>query len=1503
MKKFQYFLTAFALMVAGNAWAIQPPAGPNSGGGAQTPSANPRGVRSGDCSPGTAETELAVNNVRARLRNGGDMWWDGTRARYIVPAAGISGVEVSALFAGGIWLGGKDGPSAGAPIITAVATYRGGKDDFYPGPLEPADFDINQPGATSKSQCETWNRAGFFTANKSEIEDLRTWRLGGGIGAAPVTANLRRWPARGNQYFSSAAGFQLPDQNLAPFFDWDGDGIYNPAVGDIPTVEVRGCIYSYDRLPVPTQMKWWVYNDAGNTHTASLGQPMYMEVQVTAFAYSRSDEINNMTFYRYKLLNQNPNPVYETYFSVWSDPDLGCERDDYIGSDTTKTTAIANYSNGTSKTVLKGRDLGIVYNNAAIDPRTGCSAAGYGTPVPALGVDYFRGPLGNEPNPDDCVTVRLPNSTRDTLICNTKELGLSSFMYYYRSDLAPNPNMGDPVNYRDFYNYQQGLWKDGSPLINTGNGFNPAATTNATKFAFPGNPANATEWSMCNPQGGTISGADMRFLHTSGPFTLKPGGYNELITGVVWVPEHLTTSACQPFTALLRADQQAQSLFDNCFKTLEGPKAPDLEVIERNKELILVLSNGDACSKSARCGTNYSELETDALNQRLADTTYRLEGYKIYQVSSNSVSGAQLNDPTKARIVFQSDIKNNVGKVFNWEFDDELGKIVPKLKTEQAANNGLKTTFRVTEDQFVPNGSADRSLVNHRKYYFLAVAYAYNNYIQATVNPSSTVVVGQKDSYLESNENIGSDGKGRPYVGIPRNTSPEYYGLKVNSTFGDSPNITRYDGQGNFGKFLEVLNQNDIATQFANGSNVADRIVYTGSGAPVEIVVHNPLRVPEDSFLLRVFDRNLTNGLDPAGFSSPDSIRWEISSASNPSKTWTSQGSINTDFERSILELGITVRMFQVKNPGCEGGNDVGFVGGAITYADTSKKFLRMVADGDELLLANSTDPRFQFRNTLNYVRNSPADTGLAGVNYFDPGQSFTKNYDQRGFGWPAFYPFRLCDAAFRSGSGTAAANFTLTPGYAGASSSAPPNEFSEIQGSSTTRVGSPPTTARQDNSCGGSRPILQNLRNVNIVLTPDRTKWSRCVVVETASRYYTDPTSRGALGLSLASVYGSTPTPQFELRKGTSLDINGQPETTPTVIVNPATPAVSTALTNGFSWFPGYAYDVVTGERLNVFFGENTLFSYNTEARNPLMAINGGTTVNGKQIPVFPNAADMLFNPNDTLGFHEEVPGNPRQSVAFDEKGGYSGHELVLGGQHFVYVTGTPYDGCKSFVADLLYLSANRTIKKARALANNIQWAGMPYLAPGYSMSNGVPPAEATIKLRMKREYQKYGTGTVPESKGGFPTYGFRLKGASQTDQKSVAKTALDLINVVPNPYYAYSEYEQNENEQIVKFTNLPPKCQVNIYSLEGTLVRTYNRDEITGTTNANYANDRLRNINSTTGAEAQQTPALDWDLKNAYGIPVAGGVYLVHVNAPGVGERTLKAFVITRAFDAQRL
>src|SRR5512146_3104203 len=74
------------------------------------------------CEPATAQVDLDINNVRTRIMNGGDMWWDLLNAKYEIPKVLDRNTQVSknALFSGALWIGGLSQGN----LKLAAQTYR-----------------------------------------------------------------------------------------------------------------------------------------------------------------------------------------------------------------------------------------------------------------------------------------------------------------------------------------------------------------------------------------------------------------------------------------------------------------------------------------------------------------------------------------------------------------------------------------------------------------------------------------------------------------------------------------------------------------------------------------------------------------------------------------------------------------------------------------------------------------------------------------------------------------------------------------------------------------------------------------------------------------------------------------------------------------------------------------------------------------------------------------------------------------------------------------------------------------------------------------------------------------------------------------------------------------------------------------------------------------------------------------------------------------------------------
>src|SRR3954468_18236609 len=84
------------------------------------------------CPPGAAQVDLDINNVRARMLTGGDLWWNysaNSHGQYEVP----KGSGIMPIYAGAFWIGGYD---AGNNLCGAMQQYRQGGNDFWPGPLD-----------------------------------------------------------------------------------------------------------------------------------------------------------------------------------------------------------------------------------------------------------------------------------------------------------------------------------------------------------------------------------------------------------------------------------------------------------------------------------------------------------------------------------------------------------------------------------------------------------------------------------------------------------------------------------------------------------------------------------------------------------------------------------------------------------------------------------------------------------------------------------------------------------------------------------------------------------------------------------------------------------------------------------------------------------------------------------------------------------------------------------------------------------------------------------------------------------------------------------------------------------------------------------------------------------------------------------------------------------------------------------------------------------------------
>ncbi len=142
------------------------------------------------------------------------------------------------------------------------------------------------------------------------------------------------------------------------------------------------------------------------------------------------------------------------------------------------------------------------------------------------------------------------------------------------------------------------------------------------------------------------------------------------------------------------------------------------------------------------------------------------------------------------------------------------------------------------------------------------------------------------------------------------------------------------------------------------------------------------------------------------------------------------------------------------------------------------------------------------------------------------------------------------------------------------------------------------------------------------------------------------------------------------------------------------------------------------------------------------------------------------------------------------------------------------------------------------------------------------------TTKTFRGAEYEMVVTGNDTEWVMTDPGDVFRFSVQGADSSNTLAKHELDDICVVPNPYVVTASwepeniYKYGRGERRLHFFHLPKDCTIRIYNLRGHLVDT---------------------IEHHSTADDGMEP---WDILSSEGNELAYGIYIYHVDAPGVGE-----------------
>jgi hypothetical protein len=451
----------------------------------------------------------------------------------------------------------------------------------------------------------------------------------------------------------------------APYNDVDGNGSYDP------TVDVPGVVGA-------SQTIWYVTNDQSSERTNFMygTEPMGIEMQATFWAYAQTGALGNMFFRRYVIINKTDvlgsNRTFrDMYVSMWSDPDVGDSGDDFAGCDTILSVSFAY--NG------KGQD------------------AIYGSVCPAVGFDFFQGPLvdgvaGEDKNKNGVDDGEDYGIFRNQRVGPGKiNLPMTAAYYYINQD----PTLTDPTqgSYNEgavrWYRFFQGrIGLTNEPFIDPNTGL-------PSSFTLPGDPVSRTGWI----DGQQFGYGDRRIGMASGPFNMAPGDTQEvvvaeIVAGAVTGVDRLSAVSLMKFY-----DQVAQVAYDNFFDLPTPPPPPAVTVAELDGEIVLDWSKD-----------NDKVLATESSSTK----GYTFQGYNVYQLPTSSSAVSE------GIRVATFDLNDGIGKINDLVFDPTTGSVIV-MPVQFGTDIGVQRFISIKQDAI-----NQRPLINGLRYYFAVTAYNYN---------------------------------------------------------------------------------------------------------------------------------------------------------------------------------------------------------------------------------------------------------------------------------------------------------------------------------------------------------------------------------------------------------------------------------------------------------------------------------------------------------------------------------------------------------------------------------------------------------------------------------------------------------------------------------------------------------------------------------------------------------------------------------------------------------
>ncbi|MDX2359697.1 MAG: T9SS type A sorting domain-containing protein [Crocinitomicaceae bacterium] len=394
--------------------------------------------------------------------------------------------------------------------VGMLLTYGDGK--ISAGPFTPEMF-------RSHESIDKHNR-GYYVDQL--MIDLHLWSVTNNPSYNPPFA-IKQWPAHGNPSLGQS-------QDIAPFFDQNGNGTYEPLQGDYPSIYGDRCVLNV------------FYQNELDTTISSNGSQYGMECLQYLYVYDcdTSEVLNSTVFVNQKFKITNGN-INDAYIGSFIDTDVGNAFDDFVGTNV---------------------ELGMVYGyNGDLYDENNAGAMGFNDTLPAVGVMVLRGAKLSDDGLDNMAGIGTNQSVNGFGFGD----GITDNEYFGLESSSMQNNGGAFIPFGpDYYEVFQGL-ENGSYIQVNGVDVRHAHFGNSDPLYYSSWGAdhgnNYSEITSGHQAG------DRRIIGSTGPYNLDANDPTansiEIVTAYITAIDtvNIAASLTDPLDHLFMLGQELKSMY------------------------------------------------------------------------------------------------------------------------------------------------------------------------------------------------------------------------------------------------------------------------------------------------------------------------------------------------------------------------------------------------------------------------------------------------------------------------------------------------------------------------------------------------------------------------------------------------------------------------------------------------------------------------------------------------------------------------------------------------------------------------------------------------------------------------------------------------------------------------------------------------------------------------------------------------------------------------------